>query len=397
MTTATGTEISHVITMLPQPTISLYVHFPWCIKKCPYCDFNSHQLKQALPEQVYINCLLRDLDQDLVSLPALTLSSIFFGGGTPSLFSPAAMQRLLDGLQRRLSFSRDIEITLEANPGTIDSQHFVAYRSIGINRLSIGIQSFSSSHLTALGRIHDSEQAKRAIEISINAGFDNINLDLMYGLPQQTRAQALDDVVTAIDFQVNHISWYQLTLEPNTLFHAQPPPLPNDDACWAMQTAGQAALQAAGYQQYEISAYCRQQAISQHNLNYWRYGDYLGIGAGAHSKFTQADGTIVRCCKHKHPRTYMNDTDDFVQSRHQVEANDRVFEFFLNQSRLLQPISKQAFRERTSLSSASIDDRVQQALALELIHETTDHWQVTAKGRQYLNDLQAIFLTETDS
>ncbi len=264
------------------PPLAAYVHIPWCVKKCPYCDFNSHTSATGLPETEYVDALIADLDQELASGAGQTLTSIFFGGGTPSLFSAASLGRILQAMQNRLSFAADIEITLEANPGTFEQVKFAGYRAAGINRLSIGIQSFDATHLKALGRIHDDAEALRAVDMARRAGFDNLNLDLMHGLPGQTLEQAMADIDQALELSPEHLSWYQLTLEPNTVFYSKPPVLPEDDILWDIQEAGQARLAGAGYQQYEISAYARNGQRARHNLNYWQYGDFLGIGAGAH-------------------------------------------------------------------------------------------------------------------
>lgn len=267
--------------------LSLYLHFPWCVRKCPYCDFNSHVLRGEVPEDDYIDALLRDLDFELaLQSESRPLLSIFMGGGTPSLFSGRAMKRVLGEVQKRLAFADDIEITLESNPGTVDEAHFAGYREAGINRLSIGVQSLDADRLKALGRIHDPAQARRAVEIARRSGFSNINLDMMYALPQQTLEQAKTDLQGLMDLAPDHISYYQLTLEPNTEFAARPPPLPDDDTAWAMQEHGQQLLASQGYAQYEVSAYAQAGRQSRHNLNYWRFGDYLGIGAGAHGKRT---------------------------------------------------------------------------------------------------------------
>ena len=272
--------------MLSLPPLSLYIHIPWCVRKCPYCDFNSHRSPDDLPEDDYVDALLEDLESDRVHAQGRPLRSIFIGGGTPSLFSPRAYQRLLAGIRHAVPFDDNLEITLEANPGTFEQEKFSAYRAAGINRLSIGIQSFNPLHLQALGRIHDDTEALRAAAIARRAGFDNLNLDLMFGLPGQSRREALDDLRRAADCAPAHLSWYQLTIEPNTEFYRRPPPLPGDDALAAMQEEGQALLARAGYRQYEISAYSQPGRACAHNLNYWTFGDYLGIGAGAHGKLT---------------------------------------------------------------------------------------------------------------
>ena len=286
------------------PPLALYVHIPWCVRKCPYCDFNSHAAGPNLPEDEYVAALLADLDQDLAQAQGRELTSIFFGGGTPSLFSASALGRILEGVERRIGFAGDIEITLEANPGTFEQAKFSAYRRLGINRLSIGVQSFQSAQLKALGRIHDGDEAIRAADMARAAGFDNFNLDLMHGLPGQDVAAALDDLRTAIAQAPTHLSWYQLTMEPNTVFWNQPPELPEDDTLWDIQEAGQALLAEHGFVQYETSAYARDNQRARHNLNYWTFGDFLGIGAGAHAKLSSADGQVRRSWKTTSSTTY---------------------------------------------------------------------------------------------
>jgi oxygen-independent coproporphyrinogen-3 oxidase len=300
------------------PPLSLYIHFPWCIQKCPYCDFNSHAVKAGIPEMQYVDALLADLQADLAWLSGpRVISSIFMGGGTPSLFSPAALQRLLLGIKQQVSLQTDCEITLEANPGTFDSAKFQAFRELGINRLSIGIQSFNDKHLKKLGRVHDANEAVNAVKIAAQAGFANLNLDLMFGLPDQNLSDALSDVNTALSLRPTHISFYQLTLEPNTYFYKFPPKLPEDDAIYALQKASQQLLAEHSYQQYEISAYAQPGFQSRHNRNYWQFGDYLGIGAGAHGKISQAlPGSIIRTAKPKSPEQYLKDSAANVKNLH---------------------------------------------------------------------------------
>ena len=296
--------------MLSLPPLSLYIHVPWCVRKCPYCDFNSHESKGELPEQQYIETLLEDLKADSSYIQGRKIHSIFIGGGTPSLFSAEAYQRLFEEIQTLVPFADNIEITLEANPGTVEQGRFAEYRRIGINRLSIGIQSFDAEKLEALGRIHSNDEAIHAAEQAREAGFDNFNLDLMFGLPEQSTREALNDLKTAITLKPAHISWYQLTLEPNTVFHRYPPALPEDDLIFTMQETGQALLASHGYQHYETSAYTKEGHACQHNLNYWRFGDYLGIGAGAHGKITLPEqNQIIRTRKSRQPDHYLNETD----------------------------------------------------------------------------------------
>ncbi|NOZ38357.1 MAG: radical SAM family heme chaperone HemW, partial [Gammaproteobacteria bacterium] len=313
------------------PPLSLYIHFPWCVRKCPYCDFNSHAVKDHIPEAEYINALIADLEQELPLVWGRPISSIFLGGGTPSLFSPEALDKLFSALRARLTFTADIEITMEANPGAIERQRFNEYRAVGINRLSIGIQSFNDQHLEKLGRIHNRRDAYNAAEAAHAAGLNNFNLDLMFALPQQTLAQALSDLDEAMALEPAHISWYQLTIEPNTLFHQQPPMLPSDDHSWEMQQQGKEKLAAAGYTQYEVSAYARDTQC-QHNLNYWHFGDYLGIGAGAHGKITRADTqTIQRHWKIKQPAAYIEHAanEKRLSGTQILSENDASLEFMM--------------------------------------------------------------------
>lgn len=375
--------------------LSLYIHFPWCVRKCPYCDFNSHTLKSAIPETDYINALIADLEQDLQSHPTATpLQSIFFGGGTPSLFSPAAIEQLLTAIAARIPLAKDCEITLEANPGTVEQQRFADFKAAGINRLSIGIQSFQDDKLQALGRIHGAKEAIKAAEMAHAAGFSTFNLDLMFGLPQQSIADALYDLNTALALQPTHVSWYQLTLEPNTLFYHQPPPLPQEDYLWDMQQQGQSLLTQAGFAQYEVSAYSKPSHQCRHNLNYWQFGDYLGIGAGAHMKLTTATGEVKRSNKWKNPRDYLaakNNT--YIAATATIAAKELPFEFMLNALRLYQPIPFTLFTQRTGCTLESIQALIEQAKTRGLLCcEQQQQWQVTLLGRQFLNDLVTIFL-----
>ena len=386
--------------MIPIP-LSLYIHIPWCVKKCPYCDFNSHQINDTLPEQAYIQALLNDLEQELPAIWGRRLTSVFIGGGTPSVFSGEAIAQLLSGLRALLPMRSSMEITMEANPGTFEQERFSAYREAGINRLSIGIQSFNSTHLKALGRIHDGDEAAYAMVIAKKAGFDNINLDLMFGLPQQNTAQALADLQCAIDFKPTHISWYQLTLEPNTLFYHSPPVLPNDEILWDMQQQGQVLLAQAGFQQYEVSAYARQQAGQQvseiqhcqHNINYWQFGDYVGIGAGAHGKITSPNGGIQRYSKYRQPKQYMQKvTEGEPRSSEQTLASaDLPFEFMLNALRLKQGVAKALFSQRTHLDLSEIEKKLTQAQQAGLISIDKQRIVTTARGWNFLNDTVAMF------
>lgn len=369
------------------PPLSLYVHIPWCVQKCPYCDFNSHAQKQALPEQEYVDALLADLQQDLPRTSGRSLQSIFIGGGTPSLFSADAIQALLDGIRAKIPLEADAEITLEANPGTVEADRFSGYQQAGINRISMGVQSFNAAHLQRLGRIHDPEQARRAARLAAGLSLRSFNLDLMHGLPDQTVEQALDDLRQAIELNPPHLSWYQLTIEPNTAFGARPPQLPEDELLWDIQEQGHALLQAAGYQQYEISAYAKPGFRCEHNLNYWRYGDYLGIGCGAHGKVTLPDGQIVRTVKVKHPRGYLDPARSYLAEETQVAAADRPFEYAMNRFRLFEPVPKVEFEHRTGLSCPTFSQSLSSAKHKGLIEETAETWQVTELGHRYLNIL----------
>ena len=380
---------------LKLPPLSLYVHLPWCIQKCPYCDFNSHALKDTLPEDAYIDCLLDDLALDLPDVWGRTVHSIFIGGGTPSLFSAPAIDRLLAGIRARTSLAPNAEITLEANPGTVEHDRFEAYREAGVNRVSLGIQSFSDRALKTLGRIHDGHQAHRAIESVLQAGFERINLDLMWALPEQTLAEMLDDLETVLQYDTGHVSHYQLTLEPNTVFAAKPPKLPDAELVWDMQEAASEVFHAHSYGPYEISAWARSGQESRHNLNYWRFGDYLGIGAGAHGKITlPAQHTIVRTRRKLVPHSYLMAKDDhsFVAERVEVQPKDRAFEYFLNRFRLAEPICLDEFEAHTGLSRQSIEAPLHQAQALGLVSVSDTHIVRTSRGAQYLNDLQQLFL-----
>ena len=374
--------------------LSLYIHIPWCIRKCPYCDFNSHKSPEQLPEDDYINALIADLQHDVNKNEGRSLVSLFVGGGTPSLLSAAAFERLFTAIQSILPFSNDIEITLEANPGTVDQERFNAYRQIGINRLSIGIQSFNPVHLKALGRIHDDNQAHRAIDTARAAGFDNINLDIMHGLPKQTIEEGLNDLHIALSHQPEHLSWYQLTIEPNTMFYKTPPTLPTEEDACTIEEEGFALLDSKQYTRYEISAFCQTGKPSRHNLNYWLFGDYYGIGAGAHGKLTSADGQqIHRTRKQRQPTDYLNPDKPFIAASDLLSTHDLIFEFMLNTTRLQQPIPNTLFTERTGLELKELLPGLLIAQRKGLIQLNDTHWQVTPFGRRYTNNLQAIFLT----
>ncbi|MEQ9845628.1 radical SAM family heme chaperone HemW [Pectobacterium brasiliense] len=380
--------------MLKLPPLSLYIHIPWCVQKCPYCDFNSHALKGDVPHQEYVDHLLADLDADLPLASGRELHSIFIGGGTPSLLSAEAMQALLDGVRARIPLTPDAEITMEANPGTVEADRFSGYQRAGINRISIGVQSFDPQKLTRLGRIHGPDEAKRAAHLAAGLGLRSFNLDLMHGLPDQSLDEALDDLRQAIALNPPHLSWYQLTIEPNTLFSSRPPTLPDDDALWDIYEQGHALLSAAGYQQYETSAYAKPGYQCQHNLNYWRFGDYLGIGCGAHGKLTFSDGRILRTVKIRHPRGYMQGT--YLDKQHDVANDDRPFEFFMNRFRLLEAAPRADFTAYTGLEEHCIRPQLDQALAQGYLTETATHWQITEHGKLFLNSLLELFLAEDE-
>lgn len=368
------------------PPLSLYIHIPWCVRKCPYCDFNSHGVDEPIPEQQYTDALIRDLDNDLPYAQQRPLASIFFGGGTPSLFSPQSIARILQAIHRRLDFAEDIEITLEANPGTSERANFFGYRDAGINRLSIGVQSFDDRHLQRLGRIHAAKEAIDAIQLARSAGFDNINLDLMHGLPDQTEAEAISDLQQAIDLAPEHLSWYQLTIEPNTAFYRQPPRLPVDDVLAAIQDDGQQLLAANGYSQYEISAYARDGRQSRHNLNYWQFGDYLGIGAGAHGKLTLPDQQqIIRTRKTRLPQHYLARESGYIAEQTTIDSQSLPLEFMMNALRLNEGVPRHLLADRTGLDFdhiASIWNRLQQD---KLVAPPQQRLKTTDLGHRFLN------------
>ncbi len=376
------------------PPLSLYIHIPWCVRKCPYCDFNSHNAPQSLPQSEYVAALLADLEQDLPLAQGRTLQSIFFGGGTPSLFSPDNIARILGGVNARLVFAPDIEITLETNPGTVEHWPFADYARAGVNRISFGVQSFDDDALKRIGRIHDAAQAERAVKSAQDAGIENLNLDLMYALPQQTLAGALADVGKAISLQTPHLSHYQLTLEPNTQFAANPPALPDEDAAWDMQEACQARLAEVGLAQYEVSAYARPGHECRHNLNYWNFGDYLGIGAGAHGKVTHADGSIRRRWKVRAPRGYLEHagTARVTGGDDAIPADQLPFEFMLNALRLNAGFSLDDFVARTGLPASAIAAPLDDARARGWLDAEPAHMRASEFGRRFLNDVIASFL-----
>jgi oxygen-independent coproporphyrinogen-3 oxidase len=386
------------MSLIPPP-LSLYVHIPWCVKKCPYCDFNSHAQNGALPVDEYVAALLADLDRDLAAFPAAlagrALHSIFFGGGTPSLFLPDAIARILDGVAARLDLPRDTEITLETNPGTVEHGRFDGYLKAGVNRLSFGVQSFDDDKLRRLGRIHSAAEAERAVKSAQDAGYANLNLDLMYALPQQSLEGALADIDGALALQPTHVSHYQLTLEPNTLFAARPPPLPDEDSAWDMQEACQARLAAGGYAQYEVSAYAQGDHRCAHNLNYWAFGDYLGIGAGAHGKLSDAsDGRIVRTTKLKLPRSYLDRAArrEAFGAVADVADDDLPFEFMMNALRLNEGVPSASYAERTGRDAQTIAGVLATAQARGWLVADPTRLVPTELGRRYLNDVVGAFL-----
>ncbi len=379
--------------LLQLPPLSLYVHIPWCVRKCPYCDFNSHESNGEIPETQYINALLQDFRNAQQYAQGRPIQSIFFGGGTPSLFSAPGYVRLLEGLQAIVRFAPDIEITLEANPGTAERGKFADYRRAGINRLSIGVQSFDDLQLHSLGRIHGSDDARAAIEFARSAGFDNLNIDIMYGLRGQSTKDAMRDLQTAIAFEPEHLSWYQLTIEPNTEFYKRPPVLPEDDDLIDIQDNGLALLQANGYARYEISAFARNAMMARHNLNYWRFGDYIGIGAGAHGKITQVErGQIERTRNKKQPEHYMNADGKYMAELAPIPANEIAIEYLLNVLRMPEGFSTSSFEAATGLGFELIQKQVSSLQAQELLSFEDAHVRPTEKGQQFLNSVLETFL-----
>ncbi|WP_162047231.1 radical SAM family heme chaperone HemW [Vibrio taketomensis] len=389
---------------LVPPALSLYVHIPWCVQKCPYCDFNSHALKAEIPEEQYINALLEDLDRDIekyqLNQAPRPLHSIFIGGGTPSLISAEGIKRLLDGIELRIPFKPNIEITMEANPGTVEAERFFGYQAAGVTRISIGVQSFAQDKLEKLGRIHGKQEAINAAQLAHQVGLKSFNLDLMHGLPDQSIEQALADLDQAIALNPPHLSWYQLTIEPNTMFYYKPPTLPDDDDLWDIFEQGHQKLTDAGYVQYEISGYSKPGYQCQHNLNYWRFGDYLGIGCGSHGKLSFSDGRIIRTTKTKHPRGYLaaykNMVKPYLSDEFEVANQDRPFEFFMNRFRLIEACPKQDFIDTTGLPLSAIKDTIDWALEQQYLSETDTHWQISEKGKLFLNDLLEAFMADEE-
>ncbi|MBW0148625.1 radical SAM family heme chaperone HemW [Marinobacter arenosus] len=373
-----------------RPPLSLYVHVPWCVRKCPYCDFNSHAVKGDIPETQYLRAMLDDLDQDLEFAASRQIETVFIGGGTPSLMSGAFYQTLFRELRSRLNLADEAEITLEANPGTLEEGRFEAFRAAGINRLSIGVQSFQSRHLTTLGRIHDSTAAHRAIAAAREAGFTNFNVDLMHGLPDQTPADAIADLEAALSHNPPHLSWYQLTLEPNTEFYSRPPDLPDDDRLWEIYRQGADYLRQRGFRDYEVSAWSRPGMASRHNLNYWTFGDYLALGAGAHGKISLADGSIRRYWKTRQPDAYLNRIGSRTAGAESIAPADLPLEFLMNALRLSDGVEETLFTERTGLPLTSVAVKLDQLRREKLLE-----WhriQATDLGQRYLNSLLERFL-----
>ena len=380
------TKGSSIGLALPPP-LSLYVHFPWCVKKCPYCDFNSHEARRGIPEEDYLAALIDDLERALPQIWGRRVVSIFIGGGTPSLLSAKGLNTLLQALRQRLTLLADAEITLEANPGTVEAGKFAAFRDAGVNRLSLGIQSFDDPSLVALGRIHDGREARVAVDLALRH-FDRVNLDLMYGLPQQTLAMAQRDFSTAVGLGASHLSAYQLTLEPNTAFHQTPPALPAEDVAAAIEAQVSALLAGAGYQHYETSTYAQPGARCQHNLNYWRFGDYLGLGAGAHGKLSSHLG-IIRESRRRDPAAYLS--GNYLQERQNIAAADLGLEFMMNALRLIEGFPASLFEERTGLPLASLQAPLLEAQRRGLLAFDAEHIAPTPLGQRYLNDLLQIF------
>ena len=385
---------SQAVNFQALPPLSLYIHIPWCVRKCPYCDFNSHEARGAFPEQEYIAALIRDLELALPLIWGRKVYTVFFGGGTPSLLSGESVEQILRSVRMLLPLDIGAEITLEANPGTVEAARFAAYREAGVNRLSMGIQSFNDAHLQALGRIHSADEAKRAIVIA-QQHFGNLNLDLMYALPKQTLDEALQDVQTALSFAPQHLSCYHLTLEPNTLFYRNPPSLPDDDVSSDMQQRIEELLAAHGYQHYETSAFAQPKRRAKHNLNYWQFGDYLGIGAGAHSKLSFHD-KVIRQARYKQPQAYMQQVakDAPIQTEHEVSRVELGFEFMMNALRLNEGFGSVLFQERTSLPLLNIRRELEEAERRGLLFRDHQRIAPTQLGQRFLNDLLEIFLRD---
>ena len=378
--------------MLQLPPLSLYVHIPWCVKKCPYCDFNSHENADKIPENAYLEALFQDLEHDLPWAQGRKLHSIFFGGGTPSLFSARAIEKIIKRAETTIGFEDEIEITLEANPGTAEQQKFSNFNSAGVNRLSIGVQSFNNTHLKALGRIHDGDNALRAIEMAQNSGFERFNIDLMHGLPNQSRAEAINDLEIAINTGASHISWYQLTIEPNTAFYSKPPILPMEDQLAEIQDLGQQALIDAGFDQYEISAFARDAEHCKHNINYWQFGDYIGIGAGAHGKISLPEqNKIIRPVKTRQPKHYLNHEITVLASSKPIAADQLTLEFMMNGLRLTSGIDKDFFASRTGLSPDGVESIIAQLQQEGFLKNYRSNYCTTDLGARFLDNILQRF------
>ncbi len=378
--------------MLAQPPLGLYIHVPWCIRKCPYCDFNSHEAKGDIPEVDYIATLLKDFDTDYQFAERRLIRSIFIGGGTPSLLSPGAYGEILNHLAKAANLSDTLEITLEANPGTVEAEKFRGFRQSGINRLSLGIQSFNESHLNTLGRVHNGEQAKAAIGIAADAGFTNFNLDLMHGLPNQSQANALEDLETALAYQPKHLSWYQLTIEPNTAFYSRPPTLPSDDVLSDIQLAGETLLETHGYMHYEVSAFSRPGYQSTHNMNYWQFGDYIGIGAGAHGKLTMADGSVLRLRKHKQPKHYLTPQTSLIAEKAKIAEDELALEFLMNALRMREGFTIDNFQQSTGISFEALRNPIDSLIHENLLTINGSRIKTTNTGWRFLNTVLERFL-----
>ena len=388
--------MTSLLTFHTNPPLSLYIHLPWCVKKCPYCDFNSHEFSASgIEEDAYIDALIRDLETEIPRIWGRTVTSVFIGGGTPSLFSVEAIDKLMGAIRARLNIHSGMEITLEANPGTAEADKFRGYKEAGINRLSIGVQSFDDRNLKSLGRIHDSKEAIYAIELVKTAGFENFNIDLMFALPGQTLSGALNDLEIAVEQSPTHISWYQLTIEPNTVFYAKPPVVPSDDDSWIIQENGQQFLQESGYKQYEISAYAKNKSVALHNVNYWEFGDYLGIGAGAHGKITNvAEAKVERFTRHKIPKRYIELAGQklVITETKKLNRNDLALEYMMNAMRLTEGIATSLFFERTGIPLKIIEKELQSAVEQDLIDWQLNSLKPTIKGQRYLNELLETFV-----
>jgi len=375
------------------PPLSLYIHLPWCVRKCPYCDFNSHVVNKSIPEHEYIEALLKDLSNEFSRVQDRRVETVFFGGGTPSLFSPEAIDRLFTGLRRSFELAADVEVTLEVNPGTIDQGILEEYKQIGINRLSLGVQSFNDHLLKRLGRIHTADEARRAIELSTKVGFDNLNIDLMYALPGQTKGMCTEDLRAAVQYDPSHISYYQLTIEPHTAFYSCPPRLPSEESQWDMQELGKQVFCNHDYTQYEVSAFSRPGKRCKHNLNYWTFGDYLGIGAGAHGKWTETrNHRIYRNSKTRQPMHYMKSVQQGIEKRRLLTTGDVIFEFMLNALRLSAGFSLNLFKEHTGLPIDKITSPINEAIERGLLTIDDAHLSTTELGKRFHNDLVMLFM-----